>query len=352
MAGVSVDLAGEKAFTLLPNDFIDNHMPKANPAFVLIYIYLLRNQGREIDTETMAEAFSMLESDVIRAFKYWDKEGLIKYSQNRDGGMDISFGAAKKKAPAKEKPAISITNEINSRPPKYNPIELEMYKNDYAEIGELFNFAEQTLGKMLSDTELSTLYGFYDWLRLPVDLIKYLLEYCAQNNHRRIKYIETVAIDWVENNIRSIDAAEAHLNLFNKDYREILKAFGHSGRNPAPKEIEFMDKWINTWQMPMEIITEACGKTIMGGKTNQFSYTDKILEGWFNAGAKTLDEIKKLDADFKEKSKPEKESAQLKEMPKRKNRFINYEQHVRDYDEIEKLEQEYLLNKLKGGDHE
>ena len=352
MAGVTIDIAPEKSFTLLSNEFIDNHMPKANPAFVLIYIYLLRNQGSGIDTENMGEIFSMLESDIIKAFKYWDKEGLIKYSQNQDGSMGISFDTAKKKASAKAKAAISIQNEITSKPPKYNPIELEMYKSDYAEIGDLFEFAEQTLGKMLSDTELSTLYGFYDWLMMPVDLIKYLLEYCAGNGHRRMKYIETVAIDWVENNIKTIDAAEGHLNLFNKDYRDILKALGQSGRNPAPKEIEFMNKWIKTWQMPIELIVEACGMTMLKAGKAQFSYTDKIIEGWFNAGAKTLDDVKKLESEFKDKSKTEKENAPVKEMPKRKNRFINYEQHVRDYDEIEKSELEHLLNKLKGGSHE
>jgi len=350
MAGVNIDTAGEKAFTLLPNEFIDNHMPKANPAFVLIYIYLLRNQGGEIDTEAMAEIFSMLESDIIRSFKYWDKEGFIKYSRNDDGSMNISFGGAKKKAAGKTKQPIVIPEERNSKPPKYNPIELEMYKNDYAEIGDLFEFAQQTLGKMLSDTELSTLYGLYDWLMLPVDVIKYLLEYCAGNGHRRMKYIETVAIDWVENNIKSIDAAEERVNLFNKDYREILKAMGQSGRNPAPKEIEFMDKWIKTWQMPMELITEACGTTVLKAGKGSFKYADTIIEGWFNAGAKNIDDVKRLDADFK--AKTDNAPPQVREMPKRKNRFINYEQHVRDYDDIEKKEQEYLLNKLKGGGNE
>ena len=352
MAGVSLDAAPEKSFTILSNEFVDNYMPKANPAFVLIYIYMLRNQGGNIDTETMGEIFSMLESDIIKAFKYWDKEGLIKYSQNQDGSMNISFGGGKKKAAAKAKSDMSSPADTESRPPKYNPIELEMYKNDYEEIGNLFEFAEKALGKMLSDTELSTLYSFYDWLRLPVDLIKYLLEYCASNGHRRMKYIETVAIDWVENNVTTIDMAEAHLNLFNKDYRDILKAMGQSGRNPAPKEIEFMDKWIKTWEMPMELIVEACGMTMLKAGKSSFKYADTIIEGWFNAGAKTLDEVKKLESEFRDKSKTEKENAPVKEMPKRKNRFINYEQHVRDYDEIEKLEQEYLLNKLKGGGHE
>jgi len=347
MAEIAVEAAVDSGYTLVSNDFIDNFMPAANPAFVLIYLYLIRNSHKNLDTATMAETFSMLESDILRAFKYWDKSGLIKYEQN-EGSINISFAVTPKKNKAKKAVAIETTREIvPSAKPKYNPIELEMYKNDYAEIGELFEFCEHTLGKTLSDTELSTLYSFYDWLKLPVELIKFLLEYCAGNGHRRIKYIEAVAIDWAENNIKSVKEAKSHLNVFNKDYREIMSALGLGGRTPATKELEFMDKWYKEWGLPLTLILEGCSKTVIAVGKAQFAYADKILESWFLAEAKTIDDVKNLEAAHKEKAAP-KEKAELpkKEMPQRKNRFINYEQHVRDYDEIERLENERLKSKL------
>ena len=343
MASITVEAGDNKAYTLISNDFIDNHMPGANPAFVLIYIYLLRNRHESLNTGTIAENFSMLESDVLKAFKYWDKSGLIKYVQNESGDISISFGASKKKTKA-----VSREIPLNAKP-KYNPIELEMYKNDYKEIGDLFEFCEHTLGKMLSDNELSTLYSFYDWLRLPVELIKYLIEYCAERDKRRMKYIEAIAIDWVENGVKTVEEAKDYTNIFNKDYREIMKAMGLSGRNPATKEIEYMDKWYKEWKLPFELILEGCAKTVIAVGKAQFSYADKILESWHLAGAKSLEDIKNLESQHKEKAASTKTTAEpKKEMPKRKSRFTNYEQHVRDYDEIEKLNLEYLKNKLKG----
>ena len=347
MAQILVEVANDENYTLISNDFIDNFMAAANPSFVLIYIYLLRNRAEDLDTGQIAEHFSMLESDVLRAFKYWDKAGLIKYTQNESGAMLISFGAAKKKAKEKKVPKIDAKREIIvSAKPKYNPIELEMYKNDYAEIHDLFEFCEHTLGKTLSDKELSTLYSFYDWLMLPVELIKYLLEYCVQNNHRRINYIETVALDWAENNIKTVDEAKAYVNIFNKDYREIMSAMGLSGRNPATKELEYMDKWYKEWELPLPLVLESCSKTVISVGKAQFGYADKILESWYNAGAKTLDDVKALESTREKTAKPEAKT-EKKEMPTRKNRFINYEQHVRDHDEIDKLKYERLKSKLK-----
>jgi len=348
MAKIIVDIAGNEMYTLVSNDFIDNHMAMANPSFVLIYIYLLRHRAEPLDTGQIAECFSMLESDVLRAFKYWDKAGLVKYVQNEDGGISISFGATKKKAKEKKAVPIETSREISlSSKPKYNPVELEMYKNDYAEIHDLFEFCEHTLGKTLSDTELSTLYSFYDWLMMPTELIKYLLEYCAGKNHRRMKYIEAVAIDWTENNIKTVAEAENHASVFNKDYREIMSAMGLTGRNPATKELEFMDKWYKEWMMPLPLILESCAKTVIAVGKAQFGYADKILESWHNAGAKTLEDVKGLEATRSIGSTAGDKEAPKKEMPKRKNRFTNYEQHVRDYDEIDRLAHERLKNMLK-----
>jgi len=347
MAEIIVEVTNDENYTLISNDFVDNFMPTANPSFVLIYIYLLRHRAGA-DTALIAEHFSMLESDVFKAFKYWDKAGLIKYTQNDTGAIIISFGPAKKKTKEKKVPKIDTSREITiSSKPKYNPIELEMYKNDYREISDLFEFCEHTLGKTLSDTELSTLYSFYDWLMLPIDLIKYLLEYCVEKNHRRMKYIEAVAIDWAENNIKNVEDAKGYVNIFNKDYREIMNAMGLSSRNPATKELEFMDKWYKEWAMPLPLILESCAKTVITVGKAQFGYADKILESWHNAGAKTLDDVKNLELTRSEKTASSEMQVPKKEMPTRKNRFTNYEQHVRDYDEIDRLEFERLKNKLK-----
>jgi DnaD/phage-associated family protein len=323
-------------------------MPVANPMYTLIYIYLLRNSSINIDTAMIAKTFSILESDVINALKYWESVKLFALKED-SFEISISLNSAKPAKKETDKPVIS--HEIQyAQPPKYTPSELEMYKGSYPEINTLFDKGEKILGKLLSANDLSILYSFYDWLRLPFDVILYLLSYCANGGHRRMKYIEAVAIDWAENGINTVSLAEDYVNLFNRDYRQILSALGITGRNPAPKEVEFMDKWLKEYNMPMDVILEAADISIIATGKPQFTYTDSIIERWFINGVRNLDDVKKAEQSFKEEKIKSGETLKPKSKPKSK--FMDYEKDNRSYDEFEKLESEFLLKKLKGTTNE
>lgn len=41
-----------------------------------------------------------------------------------------------------------------------------------------------------------------------------------------------------------------------------------------------MDTWLKTYGFSMEIIQEACSRTVLQTGQASFQYTDKILEGW------------------------------------------------------------------------
>ncbi|MEI3524765.1 MAG: hypothetical protein V8Q27_00480 [Eubacteriales bacterium] len=49
---------------------------------------------------------------------------------------------------------------------------------------------------------------------------------------------------------------------YNRAYFKILKAFGISSRNPVEVEIACMDKWLKEYGFSMELITEACSRTM------------------------------------------------------------------------------------------
>lgn len=78
------------SFTSISNIFIDNYMPQANGDYVKIYLYLLRNISNpqtmdNFSCATIAEQFSLIESDVFRALKYWEKQNLLSLTFNEDG---------------------------------------------------------------------------------------------------------------------------------------------------------------------------------------------------------------------------------------------------------------------------
>lgn len=336
-----IKLTTKKDYTVILNGFIDQHMPYAPPAYSCIYIYTLRNMdvsGESITNHALAEVFRLLESDVIRAWEYWEEKELVKITKEnnefRIEFLPLSSGEEEK------------IEDIIKTAPSYSPKELELYKSSYEEINTLFASAEKILGRLLNAKELSTLYSFYDWLRLPVDLIIYMLEYCGKSGHKHMNYIESVAIDWAENKIDSIEKAEDYIDAFNKDYRQILKALGLSGRNPAPIETEYMERWLKEYAMPLNIILEACGKTVLATGKGQFEYAEKIIKGWKDENVQTIEDIKRLEDEFKKKNQGKEKPAPNKQN-QRVNRFANFNQRKRDYETLEKMEAELLMKGLK-----
>ena len=70
----------ESQTTQISNIFIDEYMPKAHPPYVLIYLYAYRhivNGNNTLTNQSIAEALDFLESDVLRCWKYWQKQGII-----------------------------------------------------------------------------------------------------------------------------------------------------------------------------------------------------------------------------------------------------------------------------------
>ena len=67
---------------LLDYEFIDHYMPEANGEYVKVYLLLLRCQAspnRELTISGIADILDDTEKDVIRALKYWKKQGLLDY---------------------------------------------------------------------------------------------------------------------------------------------------------------------------------------------------------------------------------------------------------------------------------
>lgn len=348
MATINMRLQPDISATPLPNAFIDDYLPGANPAYTVLYIYCFRRclQSTEnLSTAQVAEALNMLESDVINGWKYWEKTGLVSLSYEGES-LDVQFLQVVSKQKEAEQPETAtrlslIRPAVLESRPQYTVQELELYKTNSEEINRLFEGAEKILGKLLNYNDLSTLFGLYDWLRLPVEVIEELLFYCAENDHRSLRYIEKAALDWAENGISTLDAAREYVKTFNKDFREIMKAVGQSRRDPTKRETAYMKKWIAEYQMPLEVILEACDKTVMQLGGPKFSYTDKILTDWKEKGVKSLQDVQDAESKFFETKveKPKKAS---------KNRFVNYSQREWDYDKLEKMEMEYLEQSLKG----
>ncbi len=353
-------------FTALSNAFIDNYMIKANGEYVKLYIYLLRciSENRsDLTLSSIADTFDYTEKDVKRALKYWSREKLIRLepTENRELGAihfleipantsepddksdkpgalsdAISDGSPEKAAapdsvaPAEPK---AQTGAVSSRIQALSPNRLKRLK-EKKEIRQLFFIAEQYMGKTLSSSDVNSILYFYDELNFSSDLIEYLLEYCISKGHKSMHYMNSVAIAWAESSITTVSAAKEHTNLYHKNCFAVLKAFGIKNRYPAAAETAYINKWLEEDGFTLDIVVEACNRTILTINKPDFKYANGILENWKRNGVKHLSDVDALDIKHAENTHVKKNAPQRKISSA--DRFNNFDGREYDFDSLEK----------------
>lgn len=430
--------------TLVANDFIDNYMIQANGEFVKVYLFLLRHLDdpcSSLTISTIADCLNNTENDILRAFRYWESEGLLTLetdSEGRVAGVELeqTFAMASKgcagtkSAPADKadsplleiKPAIVQALLRTSPKPSLQPYEsqrgfqagyqtggqtelqagnqaafqidshtelqagnqafqtgsqTELQAGNQAafqspltgnlpaarrfqentaapgtktkaipltsfkaqkELKSLFFIAEQYLGKTLSRTDVDAITYFYETLGMSADLIEYLIESCVENGHKSIHYIQKVALSWSDNGVSCVEQAKLHSQAYNKNCYTVLNAFGIKNRGPAASELSHIKKWTEEFGFSLDIIQEACSRTIAATHQPSFEYADTILTKWNEHQIRHLKDIAVLDAAY-QKEKSARKPADIKQKPVSKN-LNNFERRSYDMDSLE----EKLLN--------
>jgi len=337
--------------------FIDKYITKAKSVFVCIYIYSLKKciEGQALTLNNIAEDFDILESDVLSAWKFWKNEGVVDFTE-KDGEFFIEFfditasynstGENSVYYRKKDDNGVIKKNKERGGIPDYSIEELNAY-GENEEVKKLFKTAENAFASMLDYSKMKLVFSLYDWLNMPTDVIEFLIKYCVKNGKgRNLRYIESVAIDWSERGIDSVEKAKELVKLFNNEYREIMKAFGISVIVPVDGQVKFMEDWIK--KLPLDLIKEACRRTVIKTGKPAFEYADSIIQKWHKQGVKNISDIEKIDLEFnKMKTENKNKSNNTKKTGGKTNNFVNYEQRKWDFAALNKLKGELLD---KGGD--
>ena len=360
--------------TSVSNIFIDEYMSDANGEFVKIYLFLLRhlsNAGANFTLSEIADRFEHTEKDVKRALCYWERMQLLHLDYDKEENL---IGIQLKEAPAKESgietgsavltdvhTESSVSLETDGKPgsladyssdtgtdasvqaPKtsFSPDEMKQFMEQEA-VAELLFIAEQYLGRTLTITDLNAIFYWYDGLKLSIDLIEYLIEYCVSKGHSSIRYIEKVALSWAENQYQTVEQAKLASGQYNQAYNAVMKALGISGRSLVSSETAYIDNWRTNYGFSIEMIQLACNKTIQTIHEPSFEYTDRILSNWKAGGITTPDAVASADSEHQKKKKASAAASAARSSGK--NKFANFEQRTYDYEELEKM---LLTTKVK-----
>ncbi|MCM1541722.1 MAG: DnaD domain protein [Blautia sp.] len=355
--------------TVVPNLFIDEYMGAANDAQLKIYLYLLRMMNAQLATSVsdIADKFNHTEKDVVRALKYWEKQGLLDLDYDEDKtlvGIHIRELSAEKVSLRKSKPAatfIPMPTVSSAEPsvhgfamepcstepeaqaenaplyekPAYSADQLREFRNRQSTAQLLF-IAETYIGKPLTPSEVKSILFFTDTLHFSEDLIDYLLQYCVERGKKSFRYIEKVAISWAEEGITTPEQAQSVSAGYDKKVYSIMKALGKNSA-PTDTELSFINRWTVDYAFNPDIIFEACQRTVLNTDKNRFQYADRMLSAWKEQNVRSTADIIKLDEAYRRNKRGSGRPADTDAASRKPvNRFNQFPQNTYDFEALEK----------------
>lgn len=264
----------------LPEGEADRLIAVGDGDAALLYIYLLRN-GRERGRVEAGKALRMTDARLETAAALLRSMGLL------------AVGAGTPAPPPADETPEYTAEEVVSRS-----------RTDSA-FGGVLKEAESIMGRALSGVDMKTLFGIYDRLGLPPEVVLLLLHHCVEEYRGKygpgrvpsMRYIEKEAYTWANREVLTLDAAESYLRE-QRERREssavIRRQLGIKDREPTPTERRYIDSWLELG-FGAEAVETAMDRTVINTGQLKWNYMDKILRSWHDKGLHTPAEIQKGD---------------------------------------------------------
>lgn len=323
--------------TVISNRFIDEYMKDANDAQLKVYLYLFRmlSANQMTSVSDIADKFNHTEKDIIRALKYWEKKKLLTIDYDAAGNpVGIHFRdleaetASCEDSSTSKSLAMFMDSPEPAAPafekPSYSADQLREFKNRQ-ETAQLLFIAESYIGRPLTPSEMRSILFFTDALHFSEDLIDYLIAYCVDRGKKDFKYIEKVAINWAEAGITTPKQAKRVAAKYDKNVYTVMNALGKTGA-PTDKEAEYILRWTGEYGFDMDIILEACERTVLATDRHRLEYAESILDNWRKKNVHHKTDIHMIDELYQKRRGSAKPSS---------NKFNQFSQNSYDFDALE-----------------
>ena len=249
----------------------------------LLYLHILASGG-ELDVQRAAKELRLSVRAVQNTAARLEGLGLLSESQSQ--------AQPEQAGPARELPEYRAADVVrrSQSDPAFQAL-----------VGE----AQQALGRVLTSTDLKKLFGIYDELALPADVIMLLIHYCRERHDERygasrslgFAVIEKEAYDWFDRELMTYERAEEHLAELRRRRTvagQIQRAIGIRDRELSATERKYIDSWIELGFGPEELAL-AADRTVTNTGQLKWRYMDSIVRSWHGKGLHTVAQIEQGD---------------------------------------------------------
>lgn len=249
----------------------------------LLYIYLLRTGSGEL--ESAARDLCRTLGEISAAYEKLQRMGLLS------GGSSVP--ATEKEPPRHPEPAEEL--------PEYETEDLVRRSKEDAGFAAVVQEAQKVLGHVLSSSDLKRLFGIYDYLALPPEVILMLLNHCVSTSRNRrpsMRYIEKQAYIWANREILSLEQAEEYIRHSRERQEDIGRAkaaLNIQGRELTATEGKYLASWLDMG-FGEDCLAIAYDRTVTNTGSLKWGYMNKILLSWHEKGIHTPVEVQEKDS--------------------------------------------------------
>ena len=279
----------------MDNSIADRLIAAHDGDVALLYIYMARTGSS--DMELAARDLCRTIGEISAAHEKLQRMELLPRA--------AAAGIPEKTAPAPEK--LAPAEEL----PEYETEDLVRRSKEDAGFSAVVAEAQKVLGHVLSSSDLKRLFGIYDYLALPPEVILMLLNHCvslSQGRRPSMRFIEKEAYTWANREILSLEQAEEYIRRSRErreDMGRLKEILGIRGRELTATEQKYIASWLDMG-FDDSCISIAYDRTVTNTGALKWSYMNKILLSWQEKGIHTGAEVAEKDSRRKAPARPAK----------------------------------------------
>ncbi|MBR1456502.1 MAG: DnaD domain protein, partial [Oscillospiraceae bacterium] len=213
----------------------------------------------------------------------------------------VGGGAVRAGAPAeKAEPPLPPAEEL----PQYTAAEIARHKQD-GTFSAVLDEAAKVMGRNLSGNDMRVLFGVYDHLGLPGEVLMELLNYLGEVYRERYgegrrptaHAIETEAYVWARQELLTFEQAEEYIRAQKRRFGELSRLqtqLDIRGRGLGKTERRYLNEWLDLG-FEEEAIALAYDRTLTATGKLSWPYMNGILRSWHQQGLHGAREIEEKD---------------------------------------------------------
>lgn len=264
----------------IPPETADKLLAAADGTCALVYLYLLRNDGK-LSAEQASVELRRTEREITAAVEKLASMGIV--------------------TAAGSQPIALQPDEI----PEYRAEDIVRCSATDSEFSAVVEDVQRIFGHILSQPDLNRLFGLYDFLGLSGEIILMLVHFCCEEFAEKygsgrvpsMRYIEQEARKWVDREIYTLDRAEAYIRAEKEKQDAVVQVkqvLQIRGRELSATERKYISEWLDKGFGP-EALAIAYDRTVIKTGRLQWKYMNSIVENWHKKNLHTPEEIEQGD---------------------------------------------------------